>query len=1079
MGTETLEARIGANITEFERQLNRLSQIADKNVKKTSSVFSELKGAIAGIGLGFLIKDIAQTSMKLDGIRNTLKAVTGTAQGAGQEFDFVRSEAKRLGLELISAGQGYAKFSASAKTSGLAATDIKKIFSAVSETATVLGFSAEETSGSLLALSQMMNKGKITAEDYTGQFGERIPGALGLLAKAAGKSTTELTKMFEKGELGIDLLPKLADEMRKTFSPGLEDAIHGSRAAFNRFNNALTEAKGIIAGGGFMEALATGAEKLAAALGKPETIKGLEILARFIGKTIEIVVQIPGSVVKLGEIIGKLSQASPPQTTLTGLIPTGMMTLPGGAPAARGAFPALPPGMKFLKHLEPTFPGEKGFIGPLLPNAEQVKAARGVKKELDQKAIDKQVKIEQELANIHQRFLEARGMGDEAALADIERRFAQEEAALKKLSKNEAALSELRFIKEKEKQAIGRVTVEESAKQAEEMMRQFNEAGEAELSAETARRENLLEFYKETGMERLADELKLEEDRDRKLGELQERFIMGSIDSWKDFEREKSEITTTFTKRIQRVQENAIDTTDRQMEDSRSVWRKALDWLSDKVPETGKKLTDSAVSALSSIKQAASDLLFDFFTGQLKSLEDVFKRTFHFILRIVTDVIAEIVVKVVLGTKTIKELIEKLSKAIDDIFSKDKVPPIKKLFESLTSSIMKTTLAVVGLSAAMNLLGGGGGGGGFGNIIGSILGGGGGSGGGGIFGGGGGGGGFGNIGSIFSAAGKGLNLAGLGSIATPFAGAGLGFMGGSQIAKLFGAGQQGQNIAGGIGAGGIGIGLALAAMGLGPLGVGIGALLGGAGGGILGGLFGGGDPRTSAQRRTDRVGQYERLALDASEKGDMNEGLRWLRDSMQISQASPVIMPALQAAGNAPWFYELLTMLNDSVNSPQLRGAGVIWKEQWDQLKSLNARGMGFDFDKAGGAASFARGPAEILSRIMENAATSGQIPADPPPYPWWQMQHGGITTGKKPVFAMLSEKPGLREAVIPLNPQTIRMLQREGIGGGGAMINLSMPITIQSLDPEAARRVDWRSITREEILPQVRDALAISGGRM
>src|SRR3990167_9131041 len=101
----------------------------------------------------------------------------------------------------------------------------------------------------------------------------------------------------------------------------------------------------------------------------------------------------------------------------------------------------------------------------------------------------------------------------------------------------------------------------------------------------------------------------------------------------------------------------------------------------------------------------------------------------------------------------------------------------------------------------------------------------------------------------------------------------------------------------------------------------------------------------------------------------MNEALRWLRDSMQISQASSVIFPALDAAGNKQWFFDLLEMLTNSVNSPKLRGAGVIWKEQWDKLQALNAQGLSFNFDQAGGLASFARAPAEVLSQIMQNAA--------------------------------------------------------------------------------------------------------------
>ena len=716
--------------------------------------FRGLGTAIAGLGLGFLIKDLAETSMKFDAIKNTLKAVTGTTEGAGREFEFVRSESKRLGLELTSTGQAYGKFAASANTSGLAAADTKKIFSSVAEASTVLGLSAEETSGTLYALGQMMNKGKITAEDYRGQFGERIPGAMGLLARAAGKTTAELDEMFMKGQLGIDLLPKLADELRKTFSPGLEDAIHGSRAAFNRFTNALTEAKVLVATG-FMDQLAGGATKLEEKLSSPGFRNSLESLGKMAGKTIQIIISVSGGAISffedfgrfLGESAGRRSielQISEKEAQLKAL--TG--------PRVREPISQLDLRRRIveIKELKNILAGTETPISqaelrrrilagteiPQLPKPSALPPPPPDPKTI-QAAIDKQVKIEQEMASIHQRFLESRGMEDDAALAEIERRFNQEEAAAKKLftSKEqlETALHELDVIRQTEIQNIGKITADQASKNNDEMMNRFNEAGDTAEAAEKTRMENLLAFYEETGMERLANELRLEEERDQKLGEIQERFIMGQIDSWEDFERQRSEITTTFTKRIQKVSENAMDTTVQQIEDTRSAWGGALDWISGKAPETGKMLRDSAVSTLGSIKKAASDLFFDFFTGELKSLQDVFQRTFRFMLRIVTDVMAEIAVQVIIQTGIIKRLIEKLSKIIDDIFKK-KPEPVFNPFMSIVSSAMKATAAVLGLAAAMRLVGNsqGGGGGGGGIFGGGIFGG---TGGGGIFGGGG------------------------------------------------------------------------------------------------------------------------------------------------------------------------------------------------------------------------------------------------------------------------------------------------------------------------------------------------------
>ena len=87
--------------------------------------------------------------------------------------------------------------------------------------------------------------------------------------------------------------------------------------------------------------------------------------------------------------------------------------------------------------------------------------------------------------------------------------------------------------------------------------------------------------------------------------------------------------------------------------------------------------------------------------------------------------------------------------------------------------------------------------------------------------------------------------------------------------------------------------------------------------------------------------------------------------------------------------------------------------------------------------------------------------------------QHGGITTGIRPVRAVLSEKPGLREAVIPLTPQYLRLL---GSGGGGATINLNIAINNDMLDADSARRLNWRDITHNEIFPQIREGLKLAG---
>ena len=65
----------------------------------------------------------------------------------------------------------------------------RKIFVSLSEAGTALGLSNEDLNGSLYAISQMMSKGKVQAEELRGQLGERLPGAFNMAAEALGVTT--------------------------------------------------------------------------------------------------------------------------------------------------------------------------------------------------------------------------------------------------------------------------------------------------------------------------------------------------------------------------------------------------------------------------------------------------------------------------------------------------------------------------------------------------------------------------------------------------------------------------------------------------------------------------------------------------------------------------------------------------------------------------------------------------------------------------------------------------------------------------------------------------------------------------
>ena len=81
--------------------------------------------------------------------------------------------------------------------------------------------SAEDVRGGLtLPLVQMFSKGKISAEELSGQLGERFPAAVTAFADANDISTQELQQMLKNGEVGLDRLAKFLVFITKKYSDG-------------------------------------------------------------------------------------------------------------------------------------------------------------------------------------------------------------------------------------------------------------------------------------------------------------------------------------------------------------------------------------------------------------------------------------------------------------------------------------------------------------------------------------------------------------------------------------------------------------------------------------------------------------------------------------------------------------------------------------------------------------------------------------------------------------------------------------------------------------------------------------------
>lgn len=229
----------------------QIKKVADANNQASQS--SHLLGNVMrGLGAYFSISAVINfagavkdAGMAMDSLERSFSAIAGGRTGAAQELAFLRIEAERLGQSFYDLAPQFKNISAAARGTSLEGETIRKVFSSVGGAATALGISVADTEGILLALSQMISKGTVQAEELRGQLGERLPGAFGLAAKAMGVTTQELGKMLEGGNvLAEDLLPKLADELNKVYAQAAETAaLESAQAAINRLSQEWTEFK--------------------------------------------------------------------------------------------------------------------------------------------------------------------------------------------------------------------------------------------------------------------------------------------------------------------------------------------------------------------------------------------------------------------------------------------------------------------------------------------------------------------------------------------------------------------------------------------------------------------------------------------------------------------------------------------------------------------------------------------------------------------------------------------------------------------------------------------------------------------
>lgn len=259
-GNAAAEKKLAAIQLEVVQSLNRSSVAAwnyEASLKKASAATrgqaaanvansesmdmaaGAVRGGLAAVAGSLTAGAAFNAMLSMDGLRLSLETVTGSAESAAKELEYIKGVSERLGLETLSTANAWVKFSSATKGTAMEGDKARRIFEATASSLARMGKSSAEVEGALTALEQMISKGSVSSEELKGQLGERLPGAFKLAANAIGVTEAELTKLLDTGSITADqLLPKLADEMEKAFGDPQKSVV-SLGASWQRLKNSL------------------------------------------------------------------------------------------------------------------------------------------------------------------------------------------------------------------------------------------------------------------------------------------------------------------------------------------------------------------------------------------------------------------------------------------------------------------------------------------------------------------------------------------------------------------------------------------------------------------------------------------------------------------------------------------------------------------------------------------------------------------------------------------------------------------------------------------------------------------------
>ena len=195
-----------------------------------------VEGAFAGAAIGAQLKGLrdltasaANYAADIQKLQIALKGVAGSQADYNSAIQAAQDATERFNVPQRDAIRGVTRLTAAVKGAGGPVEDAETTFKNVTAAIKATGGSTEDVRGAITAMVQVFSKGKVSAEELSGQLGERLPGAVTKFAEANDMTLPELQKNLKAGTVGLNELMNFIRELGDTYG-GTAEQIADSNA---------------------------------------------------------------------------------------------------------------------------------------------------------------------------------------------------------------------------------------------------------------------------------------------------------------------------------------------------------------------------------------------------------------------------------------------------------------------------------------------------------------------------------------------------------------------------------------------------------------------------------------------------------------------------------------------------------------------------------------------------------------------------------------------------------------------------------------------------------------------------------